>query len=124
VPLAALAGTWPDDMERYEQAYRNLVSLVCRPNLDVCRGFAGQYTTRYGNLRRDGVDEVLSRAIADGQSSYDEIWFAGEQVLPIQELAMRFGDVQCQRIHDNAFSIRDWWIDCGRRARHAVRLHS
>jgi hypothetical protein len=120
----ALAGTWPDDMERYEQAYRNLVSLVCRPNLDVCRGFAGQYTTRYGNLRRDGVDEVLSRAMADGQSSYDEIWFAGEQVLPIQELAMRFGDVQSQRIHDNAFSIRDWWIDCCRRARHGVRLHS
>jgi len=39
----------------------------------VCRGFAGQYTTRYGNLRRDGVDKVLSRAMADGVPSYDEI---------------------------------------------------
>jgi len=119
----ALAGTWPDDMERYKQAYRDTVSLVCRPNLDVCHGFAGQYTTRYGNLRRDGVDEVLSRAMADGQSPYDEIWFAGEQVLPIQELATRFGDSQSQRIHSDSFSIRDWWIDSARRARHAVRLH-
>ena len=58
----ALAGTWPDDMEGYEQAYRNLISLVCRPNLDVCRGFAGQYTTRYGNLRRSAKPSRRPRA--------------------------------------------------------------
>ena len=119
----AKAGTWPDEeRERYEEAYRNMVSLVCRPNLDVCYGLAGQYTRPYGNLRRDGVDEVLSRAMAAGPFSYDEIWFAGEQVLPIQELATRFGNAQSQRIHSNSFSIRDWWIDCARRTRHAVRL--
>jgi hypothetical protein len=28
------------------------------------------------------------------QPSYDEVWFAGEQVLPIQELAMRFGELR------------------------------
>ena len=38
---------------------------------------AGQYVKRYGNLRRDGVDEVLSRAMADGPSSDDELWFPG-----------------------------------------------
>jgi len=120
----ALAGTWPNDgMESYEQAYRNLVSLVCRPNLDVYRGFAGQHTTRYGNLCRDGVDEVLSRAMADGVPSYDEIWFLVEQVPPIQELAARFGNAQSQRIHSVSFSIRDWWIDRDRRTRRAARLH-
>ena len=121
----ARAGTWPEDeMERYEQAYRDTVSLVCRPNLDVCHGFAGQYTRRYGNLRRDGVDEVLNSAMADGRSSYEEIWFQGEQVPPIQELAMRYGDAQSQRIHSDSFSIRGWWIDSDRRARRAARHHS
>ncbi|MEO8954763.1 MAG: radical SAM protein [Ktedonobacteraceae bacterium] len=113
----ALAGSWPDDDRKsYEEAYRNMVSLVCRPNLDVCYGFAGQYTRQYGNLHQDGVDEVLSRAMAAGPFSYDEIWFRGEQVPPVRELATRFGDAQSQRIHYDSFSIRDWWVDCGRRA--------
>ena len=48
------AGSWPDEeREQYEQAYRDMVSLVCRSNLDVYSGFAGQYSIRYGNLRRD-----------------------------------------------------------------------
>ncbi|HEY6286926.1 MAG TPA: radical SAM protein [Ktedonobacteraceae bacterium] len=116
----ALAGTWPnEDREQYEEAHRNMVSLVCRPNLDVFYGFAGQYTNRYGNLRRDGVDEVLSRAMAAGSFSYDEVWFGDMQIPPIEELAARFGDARSQRIHDS-FSIRDWWID---RARRAARLH-
>ncbi len=118
----ALAGTWPDeDMKRCEDAYRNMVSLVCRPNLDVYYGFAGQYTNRYGNLRRDSIDEVLSRAMAAGSFSYDEVWFGDMQLLPIGELATCFGDARSQCIHGDSFSIRDWWIDSARRA---VRLHS
>jgi hypothetical protein len=117
----AVAGTWPDEeMKRYEEAYRDMVCLVCRPNLDVSYGFAGQYTRHYGNLRRDGVDEVLSRAMAAGTFSYDEVWFGERQVMPIDELATRFGDVRSQRIHPSSFSIRDWWIESARRA---VRLH-
>src|SRR5262249_15065945 len=80
----ALAGTWPDE-EKFPLRY----SLVCRPNLDVYRGFAGQYIKRYGNLRRDGVDRVLELALTDGPSSDDELWFPGEQLLPVQELAAR-----------------------------------
>jgi MoaA/NifB/PqqE/SkfB family radical SAM enzyme len=118
----AKSATWPeDDMKRYEEAYRDKVCLVCRPNLDVYYGFAGQYTNRYGNLRHDGVDEVLSRAIAAGTFSYDEVWFGDMQVPPIEELATRYGDAQSQRIHSDSFSIRDWWID---RARHASQLQS
>jgi MoaA/NifB/PqqE/SkfB family radical SAM enzyme len=117
----ALAGNWPDEeMKRYEDAYRNRVSLVCRPNLDVSYGFAGQYTNRYGNLRHDGVEAVLSRAMTAGSFSYDEVWFGDMQVLPIGELAARFGDARSQRIHSDSFSIRDWWIDSARRA---ARLH-
>lgn len=117
----ALGRTWPDDdMKSYEEAYRDMVSLVCRPNLDVYYGFARQYTNRYGNLRRDGVNEVLSRAMAAGSFSHDEVWFGDMQVLPIGELAARFGDARSQRIHSDSFSIRDWWIDSARRA---ARLH-
>jgi len=105
----ALEGTWPD-----EPAYR-LISLVCCPNLDIYRGFAGQYTRRYGNLRRDGVDDVLNRALADGACSHEELWFTREQLLPVQEVAARFGDQKSQRIHD-ADSVRHWWLDCARRA--------
>ena len=106
----ALEGTWPD-----EPSHR-WISLVCRPNLDVYRGFAGQYTRRYGNLRRDGVDEVLNRAVADGASSDDEIWFTQEQLLPVQELAERFGQPHSHRIHGHSVSIRYWWLECARRA--------
>lgn len=113
----ALAGTWSDEPD---PARPDAISLVCRPNLDVYRGNAGQYTRRYGNLRLDGVDEVLSRAVADGPSCYNEIWFPGEHVPPVQELATRFGNGQSQRIHCDSYSIRDWWMDSGRRSR---RLH-
>jgi hypothetical protein len=89
----------------------NMVSLVCRPNLDVYYGFAGQYSNSYGNLRHDGVDDVLSRAMAGGSFSYDEVWFGDMEVPPVEELATRFGDASSQRIHPDSFSIRNWWID-------------
>jgi len=92
-----------------------MVALVCRPNLDVYYGFAGQYTTRYGNLRRDGVDAVLSHAMSAGTFSYDDIWFGEMRIPPIKDLATRFGDARSQRIHSYSFSIRDWWIDSARR---------
>jgi hypothetical protein len=113
----AKAGTWPhEEREQYEETHRNRVSLVCRPNLDVHYGFAGQYTNRYGNLRRNGVDELLSHAMRAGTFSYEEVWFGDTQIPPIEELANRYGDASSQRIHDYSFSIRDWWIDRARRA--------
>ncbi len=106
----ALEGTWPD-----EPSSRG-ISLVCRPNLDVYRGVAGQYTRRYGNLRRDGTDHVLNRAVADGASTDDEIWFPREQLLPVRELAERFGQPHSRRIHAHSVSMRYWWLECARRA--------
>jgi hypothetical protein len=107
----ALDDVWPEESEHWER-----IPLVCRPNLDVYRGMAGQYIKRCGNLRRDGVDEVLSRAVADGASSDDELWFPGVELLPVQELAARFGDARSQRIHMHPASIRYWWSECARRA--------
>ena len=105
----ALEGTWPDAPAPRE------IPLVCRPNLDVYRGLAGLYRTLYGNLRRDGVDRVLSRAVADGPCSDDDLWFPGVQEVPMKALAARFGDAQGQRIHEHATSIRYWWLECARR---------
>lgn len=104
----ALQGTWPAESE-----YRALY-LVCRPNLDVYRGVSGQYNKRYGNLRNDGVDEVLGRAIADGAYPRDEIWFTKEQLRPVRELAVRYGNGKSQRIHSSPASLRHWWQDCAR----------
>jgi hypothetical protein len=108
----ALSGTWP---AKPGKAELRLIWLVCRPNLDVYRGDAGQYSKRYGNLRRDGVDEVLNRALADGACSHEELWFEPKQVLPIQEVAASFADKESQRLHE-ASSMRHWWLDCARRA--------
>ena len=106
----ALQGTWPEEEKLPLRIY-----LVCRPNLDVYRGFAGQYIKCYGNLRLDGVDKVLDHALVDGVTFDDELWFPGEQLLSIQELATRFGDAQGQRIHSHSVSIRYWWLECARR---------
>lgn len=106
----AVEGTW-----RKEPAHR-LIHLVCRPNLDIYRGVAGLYTRRYGNLRKDGTDRVLSRALEEGDSSEDELWFTPKEFVPVQELATRFGDPHSQRIHMHAASIRRWWMDCAHRA--------
>lgn len=98
----ALAGTWPAEPEDRR------IWLVCRPNLDVYRGVAGQCTLCYGNLRHDCTDSVLSRAVEDGACSYHELWFTGEQ------LAARLGDPHSKRINE-ARSLCYWWLECARR---------
>jgi hypothetical protein len=58
----AVAGEWPAAPKRPDGE----MALVCRPNLDVYTGLAGHYRTRHGNLRSDGVEAVLDRALAHG----------------------------------------------------------
>lgn len=106
----ALAGTWPEEPDL------SAIWLVCRPNLEVYRGWAGYYRKRYGNLRRDGVEAVLGRAVADGPCSSDEIWLTQKQVVPVQALAARFGHAGGLRIHSGPTSICYWWVECARRA--------
>lgn len=108
----ALAGSWPE-----EQEPGSSIPVVCRPDLDVFRGLPGLYIKRYGNLRSDGVDEILDRAVADGTSSDDQLRFPAELLLlNVHELAARFGDAHSQRIHMHPGSLRYWWLECARRA--------
>jgi hypothetical protein len=62
------------------------------------------------------VEAVLSRAVADGPCSSDEIWLTQKQVVPVKELAARFGHVNGLRIYSGPTSIRYWWLECARRA--------
>jgi hypothetical protein len=59
--------------------------LVCRPNLDLHTGTTGIYRRRHGNLRRDGAQAVLERALG--------------------------GEADSRAIHFDAGSVRYRWLD-------------
>jgi hypothetical protein len=61
----ALAGDWPTWTRHDGQ----VLELVCCPNLDLHTGGAGWYRERHGNLRADGGQAVLGRALAQGGRS-------------------------------------------------------
>jgi hypothetical protein len=68
----ALAGDWPPQLAEVEpHASSQGLPLVCRPGLELHTGVAGRYRERHGNLRADGGQAVLRRALeqADGPST-------------------------------------------------------
>jgi hypothetical protein len=68
----ALAGDWPPQLAEVEpHASSQWLPLVCRPGLELHTGVAGRYRERHGNLRADGGQAVLRRALeqADGPST-------------------------------------------------------
>lgn len=91
------------------------LELVCRPNLDVHAGLAGLYRERHGNLRADGVEAVLERAIGHGVRSEEQLWFGLDSPPDAAELAARHGDAAGQRVHFHATSARYVWLDRARR---------
>src|SRR5262249_23601218 len=91
----ALAGSRPD----VPDPAPGELSLGCRPNLDVYSGLAGLYRTRHGNLRADGIDTVLGRALAHGRQRDDELWFGPGPLPAPDELAARYGDTAGPGIH-------------------------
>jgi hypothetical protein len=99
-------GSWPETAERDSPRYR----LVCRPNLDLHTGTTGIYRQRHGNMRRDGARAVLQRALADGPTSRQQLYFPGPAP-PIPELATLAGDAASAAIHFDAASVRDLWLD-------------
>jgi hypothetical protein len=109
----ALAGEWQAH-PRYVGDVRN---LVCRPNLDVYSGFAGLYRQRHGNARNDGLEAVLYRALEYGASSDDVLWFGGDPLPSVEELAAQYGDADGQHIHFTSESMRFRWLDLARQAR-------
>jgi hypothetical protein len=95
------------------------LELVCRPNLDVHSGTAGWYRQQHGNLRRDGGQVVLGRALAQGARPADELWFELDPLPRGAELATQQGDLHGQAVHFTAMSVRYLWLDRARRARRA-----
>jgi hypothetical protein len=90
---------------------RGRLELVCRPNLDVHSGLAGAHGVRHGNLRADGVEPVLERALASGPICDDEVFVPGLDPPATTELAARWGVLDGREIHFSAGSARNRWLD-------------
>ncbi|MDQ6918618.1 MAG: hypothetical protein M3Z98_04575 [Candidatus Dormibacteraeota bacterium] len=103
----ALTGDWP----RHRRGDGEEAYLVCRPNLDVHFGRAGLFGERFGNLRADGVEGTMRRALRARGRSLDELWFRPEQLLTPAELAARCGEPEGTALHFDAGSIRYLWLD-------------
>ena len=103
----AAAGEWPAPGYRPDGE----LALVCRPNLDVHAGLAGVYRERHGNLRTDGVEAVLDRALAHGRRPDEALWFGLDPIPSPAELAARHGDPTGLRVHPAAESARYLWLD-------------
>jgi hypothetical protein len=108
----ALVGDWP----AWRRHDGQVLELVCRPNLDLHTGVAGWYRKRHGNLRTDGGQAVLGRALAQGGRSTDALWFGPDPLPSVAELAARHGDRGGQGVHFSADSVRYLWLDRAQRA--------
>ena len=97
-----------------------LLPLVCRPGLQLHTGTAGVYRERHGNLRADGAQAVLSRALEQGGRSIDVVWFGPDPLPSIGELAARHGDRTGQGVHFTESSVRYLWLDRAQRRAAAV----
>jgi hypothetical protein len=103
----ALDGDWPAPT-RVQEPFHH---LVCRPNLDLYTGTTGRYRRRHGNLRRDGAQRVLERALADGPITEAEIYFPDAGAARASELAARWGDPDGTRVYFEHDSMRLRWLD-------------
>jgi hypothetical protein len=113
----ALAGDWPSRLAEVEpHAGEQGQPLICRPGLELHTGVAGRHRERHGNLRTDGGQAVLRRALERGGRSLDTVWFGPEQRPPVDELAARYGDRSGQGVHFTEVSVRYLWLDRARRA--------
>ena len=103
----ALAGNWPSETRHHGE----VLKLVCRPNLDLHIGVAGWPQERLGNLRTDDPHGVLGRALEQGGSSADRLWFGSARLPSVADLATRHADHGGQRVHFSADSMRFLWLD-------------
>jgi hypothetical protein len=116
----ALAGDWPT----WARHDGEVLELVCRPKLDLHTGTAGWYRERHGNLRTDGAQAVLGRALEQGGRSIDAVWFGLDRLPAVEELAARYGDRTGLGLHFTEMSVRYLWLDRARRAGGAVAVAS
>ena len=102
-------GSWPA-AETTAKFTSPRYQLICRPNLDLHTGTTGIYRRRHGNMRRDGAQAVLERALADGPVSQEQLYFPGPAP-PIADLAARAGNTISTSIYFDAFEVRYLWLD-------------
>jgi hypothetical protein len=76
----------------------------------------GVYRHRHANLRRDGGEALLGRALEHAPVSQEEIYF-GNDGASLPELAARFGESDGAQVYFELESIRYLWLD---RANNAV----
>jgi hypothetical protein len=108
----ALAGDWPAPLAEVEpRAGGQGLPLVCRPGLELHTGVAGRYRERHGNLRSDGAQAVLGRALEQGGRSIDAVWFGPDRLPAVEELAARYGDRTREGVHFTETSVRYLWLD-------------
>jgi hypothetical protein len=113
----ALAGDWPSQLSEVEpRTGDQRLPLVCRPGLELHTGVAGRYRERHGNLRTDGAQAVLGRALEQGGRSIDAVWFGPDRLPAAEELAARYGDRTGRGVHFTEASVRYLWLDRARRA--------
>jgi hypothetical protein len=103
----ATAEDWPPPGRVQEPFHQ----LVVRPNADLHTGTTGRYRRRHGNLRRDGAQRVLVRALADGPITAEEIYFPDAGAYSTSELAARWGDPEGTRVYFWHDSLRLRWLD-------------
>jgi hypothetical protein len=91
----------------------SLVNLVCTEGMDVYSGHGNILKNYYGNLKRDGVSQVLDKAIKEPKDKYRlSIYFERDSYLPIEELASKVGDPDGQKIYlGGDWEIYQCWID-------------
>jgi hypothetical protein len=112
----ALDGDWPAEPRPDGQ----FLELVCRPNLDLHTGQAGWYRERHGNLRRDGAQAVLARALVQGGQVWaaDALRFDLRPLPDVCDVAAQHGNPHGRAVHFTGTSARYLWLD---RALHARR---
>jgi hypothetical protein len=102
----ALADEWPHEPRSGLPGHH----LVCRTNLDLFTGVHGAYRQHHGNLRRDGVEQVIERAFAAATTTPEALYFPDASATTA-ELATRFGDPNGTKVYWGSTELRYRWLD-------------
>jgi hypothetical protein len=91
----------------------SIINLVCTEKMDVFSGHGNILKTCYGNLKRDGVSQVLDKALkAPKDKYYISMYYNRDEYLPIEELAPKVGDPNGQKLFMGGdWEIYRYWID-------------
>jgi len=81
--------------------------------MDVYSGHGNILKTYYGNLKKDGVSQVLDKAINEPKDKYClSMYFNRDDFLPIEEIASKVGDPNGQKLYMGSdWNIYQCWID-------------